>query len=187
VNAPIETKASDRYLTPQHIRDLVELVWGDVPDLDPFHDPEGGEWAREAFDIREGDDAYLRAWFPEGNTVWVNGPYSGKHPAKTAERIAREVSTTPGIRILNLCPAAIGSDYWARYVWPRAQSVACLGRLAFVAAVDMYDSKGRLVCPAGKAANGNRTEIALVNYSAQDDRAFRQIFSRAGYPVLRHA
>jgi hypothetical protein len=179
---------SDRYLTPPHIRELVEDVWGDAPDFDPFYDPAGPAWAYAGLDAREGADAYRDPWAAEpDDTVFANGPYSGRHPALTAKRIAHEITSGAARRVLSLCPAAIGSAYWSRYVWPHAYSVACLGRLPFVAAVDQRDKQGRLVCAAGEAANGNRTEIALVCYSERDDRAFAQVFARAGYPVVRHA
>lgn len=182
MNAPIDgpsLKASDRYLTPRWVLDLVAAFWPLGIDLDPFHDPKSHVQARARIDVRAGGDANVDPW--PGVTAWVNGPYSGRLPQATAKRCAWARVT--GHDVLNLCPAAPGSDYWAAHVWPFAAAIAWMGRLAFEAAVDVHDAKGRLVCAAGKALGGNRTEIALVYYGDEPDR-FRSVFSRRAAVTL---
>ena len=178
-------KASNRYLTPGWVLDLVRCVWPKGIDLDPFHDPKSNVGAHSFISIHDGDDAYATPW-EDGNrteyTIFANGPYSGKNPQRTAECCA--LAESRGDEVMNLCPAAPGSDYWAKHVWPRASAIAWMGRLAFEAAIDMHAGDGRLICKAGKASNGNRTEIALV-YSGCQPRLFQRVFSPRAYVTVQ--
>lgn len=175
----ISDKPSDRYLSPRRIMHLVGVVWLRGIDCDPFYEPGSHVQARHNIDSRNGGNAYVDPW--PGLTAFANGPYSRRYPGATAKRCAE--MRLAGMEVMNLCPAAPGSDYWRDFVWPHVTAVAWLGRLAFEAAVDMYDSDGRLVCKKGKASNGNRTEIAL-NYAGDDPELFRQVLSREAHVTV---
>ena len=177
-----EGRASDRYLTHGAPLDVLSALWPDGADLDPFHDPaRSGQLGRRVFDLRAGEDAYALDWGGAGDRVWVNGPYSGANPQRTAERCAR--FSLRGVEILNLCPAAPGATYWKRYIWPNADAIAWCGRLAFEPAVDMLAKDGRIVAKAGEVKGGNRTEIALVYFGPEGSR-FKTICEvLAGWPA----
>lgn len=180
-------KASDRYLTHGAPLDVMAMLWPRGADLDPFHDParKGPPLGRTVFDLRHGQDAYALDWGGAGTRVWANGPYSGGNPRRTAERVA--LYALEGLEIMNLCPAAPGSDYWKRFVWPTMNAIAWCGRLAFEAAVDMTNRDGELVCKKGEVKGGNRTEIALC-YAGHEPERFKSICEVvAGWPaqVLR--
>ena len=184
---PISSKPSDRYATPQWIVDLVGAFWRrDGIDLDPFWDPTSTVPARHKFNARRGQNAYTRVW--PGRTAYVNGPYSGQFPQHTAAAVRRflgragERGVPRGREAINVCPAAVGSTYWKRDVWPVTNAVAWLGRVAFPAGVDVFDDDGRLVCPAGVAQNGNRTEIAAV-YSGRFPHVFAEVLESSGKVV----
>lgn len=154
--------ASDTYGTPESVLEPVRRFWSDVIDLDPFHDPNSIVGARRTIDVRKGGDGYTDSWM-RAPTVWVNGPYSGDHPKRTAAVCARRAC--PPREILNLCPAAPGSTYWREWVWPYANAIAWLGRLSFRAGRRM-ELAGRVVEP-GALVHGNRTEIALVYHGVR--------------------
>lgn len=175
-----EEIATDCWLTPPPQLELVSRLWPGGIDLDPFHDPQSTVEARERIDVREGGDAYRSRWGKPGDRVFVNGPYSGSNPARTLERCARYGAA--GRHILNLCPAAPGSNYWIAHGWPWFDAAAWLGRLPFVAGRDLFDAEGKLTAKQGETVNGNRTEIGLL-YTGPDVRAFRSIWSCAGFPV----
>ena len=182
IDAPddVSLQPSDRYLTPSWITDKIRLVHPGGIDLDPFHDPHGSTGAKLMIDAREGGNAYRDPW--PGVVVFANGPYSGRYPQRTAERCAW--ARAQGKQVWNLCPAAVGSDYWRRLVWPWATAIVWLGRLGFAPAVDVHANDGRLVCPAGKAQGGNRTEIAMVAAVDCPERV-RDVFSdRAHVTVI---
>lgn len=172
--------ASDTYCTPPEVLDPVAVMWPGGIDLDPFWDPECIVEARERFDFRAGANGYRDPW-GRARTVFVNGPYSSDHPKQTAKRCASMAD--PRREILNLCPAAPGSDYWRGLVWPWANAVAWLGRLSFRAGRRMVLGGGKVVEP-GQLVHGNRTEIALV-YHGHDPYRFRSVFSKWEVTVLR--
>lgn len=175
---------SDCYLTVGAPLEIMAALWPRGADLDPFHDPrrKGASLGRTTFDLRRGEDAYTLPWVqPNVARVWCNGPYSGRNPGRTAKACARWRSE--GLEILNLCPAAPGSDYWKRYVWPWATAIAWCGRLAFQAAVDMPDKTGAVRVKAGTVAGGNRTEISLVHMGDDPDRFVTIARSLGGYPA----
>lgn len=173
-------KDSDRYLTHGPMLDLLQSMWPSGADLDPFHDPAGPRLATSVYDIRKGEDAYVLPWI--GRT-YVNGPYSVA--SRTAEHIVRELDTGEVSEVISVCPAAVGSAYWRRWVWPHADAVAFAGRLAFAAAVDQVDAGGRVTVPAGVALGGNRTEIAVCYYGP-NVRRFRDLASTTGWPTVAH-
>lgn len=203
---------SDQWTTPPDQVALVHGFFGDVPDFDPFHDLESILRPRVAMNVRHGWDAYRDDWndiripvrSEMGPTVsyldsdiaslsgpeprsWrtslVNGPYSADNPKRTARRVAQYASKDR--EILNLCPAAPGSRYWRRHIWARANAIAWLGRLAFVAGRDMFDKKGNLIAKAGELLTGNRTEIAMV-YTGADPYRFWQTWAAWEVTVLRN-
>jgi hypothetical protein len=175
----------NRYLTNDEIMNAVARMWKEI-DLDPFWDPEQSWSANYVFDARRGEDAYAIDWTSPLDRLpvraLVNGPYSAA--AKTAERIAGQLRVygRHALHVISICPAAPGSDYWRRHVWPYASAVAWLGRAAFPAAVDIVDGAGSLVCAAGEIKTGNRTEIAALYYGSEAP-LFRDAFS--AWPVLR--
>lgn len=171
--------ATDCWVTPPDVLVLVDLLWPGGIDLDPFWDPGCLVKSRAHYDIRKGQDAYKKRWGEPGDRIWVQGPYSGSNPAKTAARAARY--GVAGRHILNLCPAAPGSAYWQASVWPWVDAIAWCGRMSFVAGRDILDEAGNVKHKAGEVVDGNRTEIAL-NYQGPHARAFARIFARA-YPV----
>lgn len=202
---------SNCWVTPPGQRDLVHEFFGGPPDLDPFHDPASIMQARVCGDVRNGWDAYRDDWdrwripirsqielppevdplcdVPEiqtGERPWrtslINGPYSADNPKRTARRIAQYAS--PDRELLNLCPAAPGSSYWRKHIWAKANAVAWLGRLSFVAGRDMHDKHGKLVAKAGTLLDGNRTEIAMV-YTGADPYRFWRIWRDWEVTVLR--
>lgn len=173
-------KPKDCWITPRGQLDLIDLMWPEGIDLDPFWDPEGLVKASEGFDIRKGDDAYQMVWADYGSQVFANGPYSGSQPAKTAKHCARFGAM--GRQILSLCPAAPGSNYWKKWVWPRVSAIAWLGRLSFIAGRDIHDGKGTLVHKQGTLVHGNRTEIAM-NYQGPEVHTFQELWKGAGFPV----
>lgn len=174
----VSLEPSDRYSTPPWLVALVAELFGGI-DCDPFADPTSSVVARQQIDARRGGNGYRDTW--HGRTALVNGAYSGKMPQRTADRCHQQFLR--GHQIFNICPAAIGSTYWDRSVWPVAAAVVCLGRVAFPAGVDVYNKKGELVCPAGVALGGNRTEIAGV-YSGPDVLRVRRIFEHRGRVVV---
>lgn len=181
-----ELKDSDRYLTSEWLMDKVRDFTAQRVGVDYFH--EEGSHVDPAFgvNVREGEDGYnpidtdllLTVYgIDVGVCVhWLNGGYSGKLPQKTARLAARIRASYPMAHVLNLCPAAPGSNYWRRHVWPHVTAIAWMGRLGFEAAVDQFDKTGRLVCKKGETRNGNRTEIALC-YSGPWSRGFCASFS----------
>lgn len=165
-------KESDRYLTPSWIFDAEAEYWPmGRADLDPFWDPEGpADRATTRFDIRQGEDAYKRHDVASRcRTAHINGPYSADHPSRTANLVYDWQRSAPHFESVNVCPAAVGSEYWRRWVWPLHRMrhagglvIGWAGRLGFEAAVDIHNGKGDLVCPKGITQKGNRTEIAIV-------------------------
>ncbi|MEM6988887.1 MAG: DNA N-6-adenine-methyltransferase [Myxococcota bacterium] len=170
----VSTKASDRYCTPDWWLALLYEFWPGGVDCDAFADSESSVVARHYIDARKGGNAYVDDW--PGRRVFAQGPYSGRFPALTAARCA--LMHDRGKEIVSLCPAAVGSNYWRSHVWPTATAIAWMGRMAFPAGVDVHAKDGRLVCAAGKAQGGNRTEIAAV-YQGPDWERYRRVFSAA--------
>jgi hypothetical protein len=155
-----DLKATDCYCTPDWTLKVIRACWGGT-DFDPFWDPECRTKPRSKFDIRKGQDAYEDPWpIKKKLKIFANGPYSGSNPAETA-RLCMEAAEA-GAYVMNLCPAAAGSDYWWEYVWPRKPAVAWLGRLSFRAGRTIKDKHGEIVAHKGEIIEGNRTEIALV-------------------------
>ncbi len=174
----VSLKASDRYSTPPWLASLIAEGLRGI-DCDPFSDPTSSVEASHHIDARLGGDGYVDTW--EGESALVNASYSAKFPQLTAERCYEQFLR--GHRIFNVCIASIGSNYWDRWVWPVASAVVCLGRLSFPAGVDVFDKKGKLVCPAGKAQSGNRSEIAAV-YSGPDVHRVRRLFEHRGRVIV---
>lgn len=169
----VSLEASDCYITPRWVVELVECCEPEGIDLDPFHHPRTHVRARHRIDARGGGNAYVDPW--PGLVVFANGPYSKRYPQSTARRCAW--ARARGQRVWNLGPAAPGSDYWARYVWPWASAIVWLGRLGFEAGEDVYNKKGELVCRQGHTSNQNRTEIAMA-YAGDDPDLVRSVFGR---------
>lgn len=178
----ISLKPSDRYCTPDWWLALLSEFWPSGIDVDPFWDPESQVRARICIDARDGGDAYESEW--PGKRILVQAPYSGRFPTLTAARCAGMYDGLAGREIVNLCPAAAGSCYWRRHVWPTASAVAWMGRMAFPAAVDIHATDGRLICAAGKAQSGNRTEISAV-YQGHDHERFRRVFSQRAHVTVQ--
>jgi hypothetical protein len=162
-------RPADCYLTPPVVLAFLEDLLGGPVGCDPFHDPRALLEAEHVIDVREGGDGYVDEWL--GDSALVNGPYSGKNPARTAARCRAvwEERAREGrpMRVLNLCPAAPGSAYWRADVWGTATSVAWLGRLSFVAGRDIIPKGPGRVIKAGELVHGNRTEIALLDYATE--------------------
>lgn len=179
--------ASDCYMTPSVVLDLAYALWPEGVSLDPFFDPESKVIAALGLNVRAGGDGWSVWPVPlvhgRRPTAFVNGPYSGDKPMRNARAVAENLERYP--EVLNLCPAAIGSKYWARYVHPYCASVAALGRLAFPAGRDMYDKDGKLICKKGEAKGGNRTEIALVYYGQRVDQFERLCRVIGGWSTWR--
>ncbi len=177
----VSLKASDRYSTPPWLVELVTqlLAPGGSIDCDPFSDPTSTVQASQHIDARQGGNGYVDLW--QGRTALVNAGYSGKLPQRTAARVREQFLR--GHQMVNVCPAAVGSAYWERDVWPVASAVAFLGRVAFPAGVDVFTDAGELVCGAGIAQGGNRTEIAGV-YSGPDVLLFKRLFEHRGHVVV---
>lgn len=205
----MQEKTSDAWVTPPDQVALTHKFFDGPPDLDPFHDPASIVGARVAMDMRDGWDAYRDDWngirIPVSPAIalpsldgdlcnvtisherpWrtslVNGAYSADNPKRTARRVAQYAS--PDREILNLCPAAPGSIYWRHHIWARANAIAWLGRLSFVAGRDMFDKKGKKIASAGDLLDGNRTEIAMV-YTGADPYRFWQTWAAWEVTVLR--
>lgn len=167
----MKLKDTDRYLTPPWVFDAEEEYWSGGIGLDLFWDPEGPRRAQSAYDARKGEDAYEIA----EDLIWrhtnahFNGPYSADHPARTAKLIYDWHRRAPAFESVNLCIAAVGSEYWRKWVWPLHRMrdrgglvIGWAGRLGFEAAVDIRNGKGELVCAKGITQTGNRSEIAIV-------------------------
>ncbi len=155
-----DLKATDCYCTPDWVLKVIKDCWGST-DFDPFWDPECRTKARIKWDVRDGKNAYEDRWpLKRGLKIFANGPYSGSNPVETAKLCA--AAGKAGAHVLNLCPAAAGSDYWWEHVWPREPAVAWLGRLSFRAGRTMKDKDGNIIARKGDIIDGNRTEIALV-------------------------
>lgn len=178
---------TDRYMTTSDLLDAISDVWPEGIDLDPFHDPSSIVDAVHTLDVRRGEDAYRAPWSEvlrtkigerpsvQPWTVFANGPYSSDNPAKTAAACARALRD--GCRVMSLCPAAPGSEYWRRFVWPWATAIAWLGRWSFVAGTDIPDKSGRVIARKGDRVHGNRTEIAMLHLGpVREARAFCEIF-----------
>lgn len=198
-------KPSDCYITPRPFVVFLRVLLRSHCVIELFSDPRShvALWADNARDIRPcsysgspGWDAYSeRTWddcvvtrdmarageffglrFEHGapTAVFLNGPYSGRHPARTAELAHR--LTRAGLDVVNLCPAALGSEYFARYVWPLDPVVAHMGRYGFEAG-RTYDHH-----VAGVREKCNRHDIAAV---ATGSLEFKTRFSRVASRMLR--
>lgn len=169
---------TDTWLTPRSQLTLVRELWGKI-ELDPFHNPKSYVKAKRRYDLAKGQDAYELPWVDK---TFANGGYSGKNPQRTAAKCAQEARLKH--RVLNLAPAAPGSNYWKENVWSDASAIAWLGRLAFVAPQDVYDAEGTLVARKGQEIKGNRTEIAMIDYSPpREAKKFKRLYEKAGFPV----
>lgn len=154
--------ANDEWLSPPSAARLVSVLWGGA-DVDPFGHPDQNVAARTVMGrhLDPDYDAYefeLRT--VRGRTWWLQGPYSGKNPARTAAMHAELARL--GRSVLNLTPAAAGSSYWKKHLWPNIDAVAWLGRLSFVAGCDVMNDDGTVRYEKGDLVKGNRTEIALL-------------------------
>ncbi len=176
---PPSEKTSDRYMTTDVVLGPISTVWPLGIDVDAFHDPESDVVAHYTVDIRKGGNAYTDH-LPM-HRLFANGPYSGKYPQATADLCMRYRAR--GGEFFNLCPAAVGSQYWRERVWPWADAVVWLGRIGFRAAVDIMGKDDRVICPAGETQNGNRTEIALVYGGDEPDRV-RDAFSSTAHTTI---
>jgi hypothetical protein len=173
----------DCYLTPPWLVDLGQEVLGPI-DEDPFHHPRSLWRARNVIDERKGGDAYRDLW--RGKAAGVNGPYSGDYPARTAARCL-EMYRLTGIESINICPAAVGSIYWRKHVWPFAAGIAWLGRVGFIPGEDIYDDEGQLIEAAGsEPKNQNRFEIAAIHIGRKG-AYFNKVFSKRFAVVWRGA
>lgn len=147
------------YGTPRPFLDAVDrrfgpIVWdlaanaGNSVCGDRFFGP-GSRW---------GEDSLERAWdwLPGVRTgedlIWLNPPFSRIGPwARKCEDEA-----TYGARILMLVPAAVGSNWFAKYVERSALVLPIRPRLAFVGQTDPYP-KDLMLC----AWNQHRVRVEL--------------------------
>jgi len=150
VGEDVSLASTDRYSTPEWLCELIRLALGGTIDCDPFADPTSPVQAHHYIDARRGGNGYRDQW--PGYRALVNAGYGGKLPQLTAARCREQ--WLRGFELVNVCPAAVGSKYWERDVWPCASAVAFLGRVAFPAGVDVYNRKGEFVCAAGVAQSG---------------------------------
>lgn len=121
----IATAARQDWCTPKWLVDLVRRVFGGIIGLDPCSNAQSivhaaDEWFRNGLD------------FPWAGNVYVNPPY-GRGIAKWIQKAVRERQSRFGARaVIMLIPAAVGTKFWHKWVWPYAHAICFLkGRVRF--------------------------------------------------------
>jgi hypothetical protein len=73
-------------------------------------------------------DAFEFEWHKMFGLLWLNPPY--EDIGKWAERCAME--SLRGAHIAMLVPAAVGTNYFRKWIWPYARVMALSPRIAFL-------------------------------------------------------
>lgn len=81
-------------------------------------------------------------WHKTGGALWLNPPFDNIAP--WAEKCAAESSK--GAKILFLTPASVGSNWFAKFVFKKANVLFLNKRLQFVGAKDAYPKDCILSC-----------------------------------------
>lgn len=103
----------------------------------------------------ESDDATEADWsarLTERDLAWLNPPF-GAIGNVWAPLVLYWTRRIPGLRVLMLVPASVGSDWFARYVHGRALVLALSPRLTFAGERDPYP-KDLALCCYGFGAGG---------------------------------
>jgi len=98
----------------------------------------GQVWIDEAMDSLSADCP----WNKYKGICWLNPPFSNIAP--WAEKCWQE--SEKGAKILFLVPASVGSNWFAKFVFGKANVLFLNGRLQFVGASDPYPKDCILAC-----------------------------------------
>ena len=156
------TPESDRYFTSEEILSLVAQQWPEGIDCDPCWDSESIVQAGTRYDIREGQDGLILPWHGK---VFLNPPYSA--PEVWLQRAVQHAHG--GGEVLALVPAAVGSAYWRRLVWPYSRVCALSPRPKF-----------QRPAALGSPRSAAQVDHAVV-YWGPDRARFRETWCARGY------
>lgn len=109
-NAPMFSKASDEWATPQGLFDKLHAEFGF--DLDAAATLENAKTPRF---IGPFYDALTFEWHEIGTTCWLNPPYS--KCARFIEKAAEQ--SRKGCTVVCLIPSRTDTRYWHKHIWDR--------------------------------------------------------------------
>ena len=118
------------YATPREFLAAVEKRWGAM-DFDLAAD-RSNRVCEKYYGPGSalGEDSLAKPWEVLAGNLWLNPPFSDISP--WAKRCSERVQRTGSLgKILLLVPASIGSNWFAKYVYPYAYVYALQGRLSF--------------------------------------------------------
>jgi phage N-6-adenine-methyltransferase len=124
------------YSTPDEFVRAVERRWGPISfdlaaDADNSKAPKNvaGTGKKNWFD--EQDDSLVQEWHKlPGGLLWLNPPFRRIEP--WAKKCAQESVLSRDHIILLLVPAAVGANWYAKWCYPFARTVALTGRICFI-------------------------------------------------------
>ena len=120
--------ASDEFLSPQILLDLVKSVLGGGIDFDPYSSVGQLVKCRDGLTITSDPEP-----LPKSGNFYANIPFSKSEHAM--ERLATHFAANPAINALVVCLAAPSSLYWANTIWSPeigCRRVGWLPRLSFL-------------------------------------------------------
>jgi phage N-6-adenine-methyltransferase len=123
--------------TPREFLNAVEKRFGRIAVDLAAHD---GNAVCDDF-ISVEDDAFEKIWHARPGLQWLNPPFA--NIGDWAMRAAAESGR--GAHILMLIPAAIGTNYFCKWIWPFARIYALSPRLKFVGHTQPYP-KDLILC-----------------------------------------
>lgn len=167
----------DEWYTPPHVIHAIKTAMGGI-DLDPASCEAAQRTVGAAHHYTREDDGLSRAW---SGRVFVNPPYTKqagfRNPQHAWLQKAAESATTGDLDVcVCLVQPSVCSQYWHKWVWPRATAVLFFrGRLAFL------DGRTEALEPA----KGNRADSCLIIYSDPDIHLDRRHWDLAMAPLGR--
>jgi hypothetical protein len=168
---PHLSSASDEWLTPPHVIDLVRDVFGGVIGTDPASNREAQEWIQaDTYYTKERDGLSLE--LPWHGGTWLNPPYGRGGAAKFVGRLVVEINqghVTQAITCLNLNSAAA---HWFDQVWHAAAvHLVWRGRIDFI--------------KRGEDRDTSPSKGTILSYFGQEPDRFAPIFGPHGAVLNR--
>lgn len=160
--SPDDIKETDLYFSNVETAAAVERFFEGPADLDPYGDQRQLVKARKIFTAQ---DPFPGEVPHATQTLYVNPPFS---LAPTIVPNLARISYEQRVETVMLCPAAVGSKYWADWVWgaPHITAIGWAKRFSF------YEVRDGQVLPAvaktGKAAGkvqSIRIDCAFLYFS----------------------